>query len=240
MKFIIVTFICLCAIPLGSLPSRQGVVIWNVGQGQWLSFVEQDRCYHFDAGGEFFPWKHIKSICGWRQNLLSLSHWDWDHIGALSQRSFHRSLPHTCLWHRPPGASSPRKERLLTRIPDCPEIKVALFQWVPQQARTANDASQVFQYRQVLIPGDSSSTQERIWVQSLLKAPPARVLVLGHHGSKTSTSEHLLQNQSGIKMAVSSARWKRYFHPHPQTQVRLKKFHIPLIRTEDWGHLWLE
>ena len=34
-------------------------VIWNVGQGQWITEIENDTCTHFDFGGEVFAIKKI-------------------------------------------------------------------------------------------------------------------------------------------------------------------------------------
>jgi competence protein ComEC len=41
-------------------------------------------------------------------------------------------------------------------------------------------------------------------------------------------------------MAIASARWKRYHHPHAEIEALLKQRHIPMIRTEDWGNIWFE
>lgn len=73
------------------------------------------------------------------------------------------------------------------------------------------------------------------WGPQLPKAHKI-VLILGHHGSKSSTSEYLLNNLS-IRQSISSARWKRYHHPHPQVLARLQIKKIPNLRTEDWGHI---
>ena len=28
------------------------LIVWNVGQGQWVTWVQDKVCLHFDAGGE--------------------------------------------------------------------------------------------------------------------------------------------------------------------------------------------
>ena len=69
----------------------------------------------------------------------------------------------------------------------------------------------------------------------------AQYLLLGHHGSRTSTSEQLLVGLPHLKLAIASSRHRRFGHPHLETQLRLKSHHVPLITTEDWVniHLWL-
>lgn len=57
-----------------------------------------------------------------------------------------------------------------------------------------NDLSSVFLVQnQFLIPGDSTEKAEKIWSLDP-RLPLARVFILGHHGSSTSTSEILLEH----------------------------------------------
>lgn len=239
MRVFIFAIILLSASRIASAPSGQGVVIWNVGQGQWVTVIEGGTCYHFDMGGEFFPWVRLKGVCGFRENKILLSHWDWDHIGALAQSKLKRSLPDLCLLKPPLGPSKKRKELMVKRIPRCKEGLQNLSAWQPQNALNSNDSSQVFKYRDVLLPGDSSKIQERVWSQAPW-VKSSRYLVLGHHGSNTSTSAELLKQLPYLRMSFSSARWRRYSHPHPATVARLKMSHTPLLRTEDWGNIWIE
>lgn len=215
-------------------------VIWNVGQGQWVSNISLTECHHFDMGGEFFPWKKIHKACAGKRNIVSLSHWDWDHICALSKIKSINQLGSVCIAHRPLGAPpSRRKKQLLANIQTCPQVDNKISSWTPTANSSSNAKSQVFFFRKVLIPGDSPSSEERKWLsQSWLN--DSKVLILGHHGSATSTSKELLQRLPHLKMSISSARWARYKHPHSKTEVRLGQFHIPLLRTEDWGNIWIE
>lgn len=100
-----------------------------------------------------------------------------------------------------------------------------------------NDLSLVYQSSsyQVLFPGDSPIQREKQWIDEIRK--PVRGIVLGHHGSKTSTSKALLDHLPDVKWAVASARKKKYGHPHEKVVLALKKRRIPLLKTEDWGHL---
>lgn len=64
-----------------------------------------------------------------------------------------------------------------------------------------------------------------------------RVLALGHHGSRTSTSKDLLKELPNLKLAIASARKRRYGHPHRETVEALGKFKVPILSTEDWGNI---
>ncbi|WII73750.1 hydrolase [Bdellovibrio sp. 22V] len=237
MKVFILLLITLSASFIGQDVVRGYVVVWNVGQGQWVTKISATQCQHFDMGGEFFPWKKILQACRGKTNSAVFSHWDWDHIGAVSKPSV-RFL-NLCAKLRPLGGSSKRKMKLLKTLPDCADIPNKLRVWSPLRSKNSNSQSQVVYTEGLLIPGDSPIAQEHLW-----KDRPwlsfAKVLILGHHGSNTSTSEPLLQRLPRLRLTISSARWARYKHPHPEVLRRLKSHNLPLLRTEDWGNIWLE
>jgi len=239
MKLFVFLVITFSASLLKDLPPHGYFVVWNVGQGQWTTAVGFETCRHFDAGGEFFPWRKILRVCGEKKNVFFFSHWDWDHIGALARKTL-QALD-SCRAVSPLGkAPSRQKEKLLNSLPSCSaELWGKVFVWKSSSAKNANERSTVFTYTGVLLPGDSPASQERIWNNAIAPLRP-RLLVLGHHGSKTSTSPALLESLPSVHTAVSSARWARYHHPHPAVEARLKRARIALLRTEDWGHIWFE
>lgn len=215
------------------------LVIWNVGQGQWVSHIESTFCLHFDMGGERISWQNVKFLCGHKNNLAILSHWDWDHINFV-----HRSrkrLDHLCVLLPPQGRSNARKRRVLRSIPPCtksfrsPKLPLLNLNLNPL-AQTTNDQSRVLLWlQQILLSGDTSIKQERIWLAHHSFDTPIRLIVLGHHGSRSSTGSYLLQKISRITQAIASARQSRYGHPHREVKARLQKSRIPLLSTEQWG-----
>lgn len=239
-SWIILILITFSAIPLSERGTHRYLVVWNIGQGQWVSAIDDTTCFHFDTGGEFFPWKKLKRFCGNKENQISLSHWDSDHINGL--KSWPSSL-RACLAIRPLGNSSAKKVQMLARFPDCDADADLLTQtrvWHPSViTKDTNSNSHVIKFENVLMPGDSPRQQEKIW-KNTPWIRDSKILVLGHHGSKTSTSTELLASLPNLRMAIASARWARYKHPHPATLTVLRKYHIPILRTEDWGHIWIE
>ena len=222
-------------------------IVWNVGQGQWVSQIKTDECLHFDAGGEYLYYKliHKKIIlnCGNKLNRIFLSHWDFDHYSFIIHLA--RYLPQIC-WQSKP---------LLTRniywankvnqlnIKKCsPEyfIKEPLTQWAPIWSKKSNDSSQVYLYQSTLMMGDLPQKQEVAFINEMssIQLQKINVLILGHHGSKTSTSLPLLQKLPSLYFAIASARFLKYKHPHHDTLKRLYSFNIPLLKTEDWGNIW--
>jgi competence protein ComEC len=223
----------LTGVPLSSEQLARWTV-WNVGQGQWVTYRTHSQCYHFDTGGEFPPWQEIMEECRDKLNLFSYSHWDWDHVGFASRLP--KILPRHCLLLRPEGAHSPRKERLFVRLDACSETKPFKF-WNPKTGSSANELSRVFLWRNVLIPGDSPIEQEKVWTRELAGLESTRWLIIGHHGSRTSTGPELLTRLGRLRGAIASARRSRYGHPHPEIRSRLEERRIPLLTTEDWGHI---
>ncbi len=209
------------------------LIVWNVGQGQWATISDETGCWHFDIGGEFAPWTAIMKECRAVKNFVSLSHWDWDHVGLVGKARFY--LPNICLLSPPQGRGSERKEKQLRGLESCTTNKPYAL-WDGATNKTANASSRVILWRQVLLPGDSSRDQEKIWIDKL-DVLSARILVLGHHGSATSTSRELIEKLKSARISIASARRSRYGHPHPRVTEALSKIGIPVLRTEEWGSI---
>jgi len=62
------------------------------------------------------------------------------------------------------------------------------------------------------------------------------VLKVGHHGSKTSTSEEFLKAISP-EFAVIPVGENKYGHPHPEVLLNLEKFGIEILRTDKEGDI---
>lgn len=219
--------------------TSETLIIWDVGQGQMLTYVNSTHCHHLDMGGEFFPEESIFDLCHLKKNQLTFSHLDQDHINFVTR--VYRILPSLCrTQQRPFLFVSNKKRRKIQNIPLCLDNAVQPFKEVsiPQEIkpRNSNEESRIFVLKQkVLIPGDSTSRMEKHW--ALLLPKSIQLLILGHHGSKTSTSEFLLNQLPSLHLSVVSARKRRYSHPHPQIVSRLNKRGVLLVGTEQFHHV---
>jgi len=219
-------------------------VVWDIGQGQWVTHVLTDECIHYDVGGEIgrFKWvqKSLISQCSDKKNFILLSHWDYDHFMHIPQLI--KAIRDVCWLQQPKlfGKMNKSMAQVLSlKIPFCTNSpSVEISSWAPLVAKTSNDSSRVSFDQGFLLPGDSTVREEKIWSTALLRVRDTKVLVLGHHGSRTSTSTLLLNHLPNIKMAVASARFKKYHHPHKDTVLRLAKNKTPILKTEDWGSIW--
>lgn len=92
--------------------------------------------------------------------------------------------------------------------------------------------------RTVLLTGDASEKVE----DTILKDAPNlhfSILKVGHHGSRTSTSEALLKKASPSIALVSCGKNNRYRHPSIETVGRLNGIHAHIFRTDQDGQIRL-
>ncbi|MBX2989049.1 MAG: hydrolase [Bdellovibrionaceae bacterium] len=233
--------IWLSALPLAPGLRRDAWIVWNVGQGSWVTFVEGGACRHVDAGGERWPLRALRQRCGDRRQEIFLSHWDLDHVGGV--KSLRRLWPDSCLGAAPGGrTASPRKLALLRGLPSCPSPAPELneIHW-SVKSPSPNARSRVWVWRdRLILPGDSPRAEEERWAGALPRRHRLRLLLLGHHGSRTSSSDFLLRRLPGLRLALVSSRQARFGHPHREVIQRLRQRKIPILRTEEWGHLVFE
>lgn len=210
------------------------LVVWNVGQGQWVTLISEKTCQHFDMGGDRPVSASFLQICRSRTNALFVTHYDFDHIGQIKKNM---RLLDLCLAQA--NAADPRKIFLPDR--KCPlESSQNVVSWIPKKQPTKdyNSLSQIFLvHGHVLITGDSPKRKEKIWSRELKGIREVDILVVGHHGSRTSTSENLLQVLPRLNLTVASSRHSRYGHPHAEVIARLQQHHVPLLTTEKMGNI---
>ena len=219
-------------------------VIWNVGQGQWITHIISDKCLHYDVGGESGSFQNIRrkliAACAEKENLIFLSHWDYDHY--INIPSLVNSLKSVCWQSRPPLSDKQNisiKKILNLRINYCVDQYLGANYWIPASGKNTNQKSFIYLDEGVLLPGDSPQATEKIWAKKFFPIYTTEILILGHHGSRTSTSLLLLNKLPRLKLTIASARHGRYGHPHKETLTRLKKNKTPVLKTEDWGSIWI-
>lgn len=230
------------------------IIIWNVGQGLWITILSLESCTHIDMGGEKADWKKLVRICGSKNtNRAVFSHWDLDHISFAERAA--RELRGFCIATPPRGPSTPQKLATFAKFRPCKSsaeqhsrgetsskemagISELKFSPLGKKIKS-NDMSRIFLGFSTLFPGDSTAKQERVWSRFIL---PLRLkyLVLGHHGSKTSTSNRLLERLPNLRLAISSARKKRYGHPHRSVIALLTHHGVSTVSTEQWNNIVIE
>ncbi|MBR3544687.1 MAG: DNA internalization-related competence protein ComEC/Rec2, partial [Oscillospiraceae bacterium] len=88
---------------------------------------------------------------------------------------------------------------------------------------------------EVMITGDSPAAAE--WLLCARNdLPDTEVLVVGHHGSRTSTCEAFLE-EIRPDTALISVGYNNYGHPHYEVLRRLKSCHVEIHRTDEEGNI---
>jgi competence protein ComEC len=115
-----------------------------------------------------------------------------------------------------------------------------------QEFKNSNNTSVVakliFNENSFLFTGDIYKSVEKKllehYVLNQVKHNPidSDVLKVGHHGSKTSTSEEFLKAITP-EIAVIQVGENNYGHPHPEVLLNLEKFAIEILRTDKNGDI---
>ena len=109
-------------------------------------------------------------------------------------------------------------------------------------SRRKNDQSCVllieYQSQKILLTGDIEKAAEQ-WLLDQDKLEKVNILIVPHHGSKTSSTLNFLQVLSPELAINSSGFLNRYRHPHPIVVARYKTLGIDLIDTQNQGQIQL-
>jgi competence protein ComEC len=109
--------------------------------------------------------------------------------------------------------------------------------YVPQDSAT-NDDSVVLELtygqHRVLLTGDAEMPVESELVATGLLRP-VTLLKVGHHGSKTSSSEEFLNEIKPQYAMISDGYRNQFHHPHPSVLERLEEHHTAIYRTDQKG-----
>lgn len=89
----------------------------------------------------------------------------------------------------------------------------------------------------VLLTGDAERALEYRLVFESPALLDSDILKVGHHGSKTSSSEEFLKTVSPDIAIVSAGRKNKYGHPHADVMERFKKLGIAVRRTDTDGDI---
>lgn len=225
----------------------------DVGQGQCIVMLNNDKTLMVDCGGSFNAadnaTKWLKRRGRASVNTLVLTHFDRDHINGVKQ----------LLWKIPVGnivcckKNLNRQERIaLDEIKLAAESTGTEIQYITEPSQFYLDEMRVICYVlsqtggnrgtmvlarvgtfDLLVTGDVDMQGEYELI-SMDKLPNGECIVVGHHGSKDSTSTVLLEAFSP-EYAIISSGYNRYGHPTQQVLDRLEQKNVIVYRTDQMG-----
>lgn len=226
------------------------VAALDVGQGASTLFLSGDRAILVDCGGNGqdsagdTAADYLAAIGRNRLDLLVLTHMDDDHFNGVAQLLCRLEVT---------SIAAPEGERLdevraLARQEGAALIVVeqkhtvslgsgTMTLYPPLGSGTSNESG-LFALCSVggfdaLVTGDADSFVERMLIK-YYDLPDLELLLAGHHGSKYSTGQELL-DRLRPELAVISVGYNAYGHPAPETLARLEAAGAKIYRTDENG-----
>jgi competence protein ComEC len=237
-------------------PGSFEVVAADIGQGTAVLVRTREHLLLYDAGPRYslqadaaqrvlLP---LLQARGERHvDLLMLSHSDTDHVGGaasllaqLPVRALSTSLPdgHALL-----RAGVPHRRCLAGQAWDWDGVRFELLHPLPGdfgQAARPNALSCVLRVqsadgRSLLLTGDIEAAQEAALLARAGPALRSQVLLVPHHGSKTSSTEAFIGAVApGTALAQAGYR-SRFGHPAPEVELRYRALGVELLRSDRCG-----
>ena len=229
------------------------LTVLDVGQGQCILFQSEGKTYLVDCGGSFeedtadlaaesLLSQGIKALDG-----IILTHYDNDHAGgtAMLLTRVASDLLVAPEAHEEDRDVLEEIRRVHTGqvLHPAQDILIqygntAISVFAPEIRDTddQNGLCVLFQTENcdILITGDRDETGERMLLQRR-SLPELEVLVVGHHGSKYSTSQLLLDSTSPQTAIISVGADNSYGHPTEEVLQRLQAAGCEIYRTDLHG-----
>ncbi len=238
--------------------SQDGEVIyWNIGQGDFISFINRKICLIFDVGGSFRVPENdlieLRDQCPGKRVKLFISHFDKDHISNYRRLMTYLNVEESYFSHL--DSRSKFGQKLLDQLKfqnskifeirqgfrmTSEGIKLVCL-WPPRGPlrKAENDRSLVLKLevkkRSFLFMGDLPSKLEK-----KLPAVKAEVLKVGHHGSKYSSDIKFLERVHPAACVVSVGKGNTYGHPSDLALKRMGLAHCAILRTDTLGNVRFE
>ncbi len=225
----------------------------SVGQADSTIIKSRNMCAVIDFGlkdESDLIYKRLRKLGIKKVDLAIATHNDSDHLGGyldlaenikidklvinkLTKCDENKDLYYKTIT----TADANNTELVLPNVSDSFKIGNAVLEilYVNPSAESSNNKSIVTMLtlndKKVLFTGDLEGDEE-LKLQSLVPNLDCDILKLGHHGSKTSTSDEFL-SRTTPKIAIASCGYdNNYNHPSKEVCQRLGKFSVKIYRTD--------
>lgn len=235
---------------------RQGTTITaiDVGQGESIVFMDGDTNVVVDCGGDLTGAAGDKTAAyllgrGRREiDLLVLTHLHEDHINGVTRLM--ARVPVQRLILRQGADDEGQAEELLAYAEKYGTEVELLTESTEMMLGNLDIALYLSPYKgdkegivvlasageyDTLVLGDVSTTTEN-WLLREYDLPDGELIVVGHHGAKTSTGEALLDTFTP-ETALISVGYNSYGHPAEEVLERLMRRNMQVRRTDQDGNL---
>lgn len=243
----------------GWFSSDVRVWVFDVGQGDGIFIDTPEKDVIIDGGPSSVMREKIGSVLPWfdrRLEYVFVTHPHADHVvGLVSVFAYYAvdffgESEQGCTSTECRGLSAVAPRSHAVSAGDvfvlAPGVTLrALWPEVPygsQKLSDPNDGSLVFlletPYGSMLFMGDAGKEQEEEFLAFLPDS--VEILKLGHHGSRTSTSDALLSTITPSIGIISLGKGNSFGHPHDEVLDRLSAYHVETYRTDIFGDIRVE
>jgi competence protein ComEC len=222
------------------------LVVFDVGQGLAVYGSTEESSWLYDTGAQFRSGfslgdavvaKNILAFRGRNLDLLFVSHSDNDHAGGEAGLR-RKIMPGLTYAGQPRENHHDNCHALNGWHPLGGEDRWRIFNYQMDNA-SDNNQSCVVQIemagKTILLPGDIDKKAETLLLDIYGAELKSDVLIVGHHGSKSSSSNEWLVQVDPQVAIVSSGFKNRFKHPHSSVVKRFQQLSIPLFNTADSG-----
>ena len=246
--------IALCASWIEPQTDDCRMTVLDVGQGQCIILQSEGKTYLVDCGGSDgeeaadAAAERLLSQGIFRLDGAILTHFDADHSGGMEYLM--SRIPVDTLFVPYCVDEDGVLDRLTPLAGQVMELnenliltygKTSLSIFAPVVPDSGNESSLAILFRHencdILITGDRSDFGERMLLKTA-EIPRVDILVVGHHGSRHSTCQELV-NATRPKLAVISVGENRYGHPAQEVLDRLALVGCQVYRTDIHGNIVL-
>ena len=241
----------LCAALLGSwmepMTAETSLTVLNVGQGQCLILQSEGRAFLVDCGGDSdrkaadIAAETLISRGIQRLDGILLTHCDRDHAGAVGNLLCRVDTDLLVLPEASELASCTSGD-VIYAVNDLQLTfgDTTITVYAPTFPGNSNENSLCILFDtkkcDILITGDRNGFGERMLLRNA-EIPKVDVLLAGHHGSRNSTCEQLLQAAQPEIVCISVGRDNPYGHPAPELLNRLAEYGCTVFRTDQNGDI---
>ncbi len=251
--------LCLCLL-LNRLAVDQTALtvdVLDVGQGQCILLISQGCTAAIDCGGSSYDSAgdiladELQALGFNQLDLLIITHLDSDHTNGLSELFARIDVINVILPDADETYTSTNYATLLSLCQTSGTSIVLLSEdldlafgaatvsiYPPMDASADNNSSLASLWQtedfSMLVTGDMDSTGEWILI-GLEDLPDIDLMIVGHHGSKYSTSTRLLSVVTPETAIISVGLYNSYNHPSDEVLERLSDLDISVYRTDENG-----
>ncbi len=234
-----------------AMPSSLKLAVLDVGQGLSVVIQTQNHTLVYDTGAKFsdrfnaadaviIPYLKYNGIK--HLDYLMISHSDNDHMGGT--KALMKEYPALNTSGGMPDLI-PVKQAALCHDQQnwyWDGVKFEILYPSLGMKKSGNNASCVLKITHpqlsVLITGDIEKSAEKYLIKSLVKNElDVDIIIVPHHGSKTSSSSRFIQLISPKHAVFSSGYRNRYHHPHKKIVKRYQTADSKLYNTASDGSI---